>query len=171
MYSTQNHEAVTNTWGVGDIVRHCLVSVPQGLFWKLLLPSGGHGFVFMRVGCPYLPHDRDCIVSLGTECDIWGRNSKWPFDLSPGRAKSFPYDCCRTRLSNLPVQQIRSFCHQPSGAGPQPGAFCPVPALTNGMRLSSVPKARKAFSSDQRVKTLELPLQRRCSRHPPLAVA
>ena len=76
-----------------------------------------------------------------------------------------------SRLSNLPVQQIRSFCHQPSGAGPQPSAFCPVPALTNGMRLSSVPKARKAFSSDQRVKTRDLPLQRRCSRCPPPAVA
>lgn len=95
MYGTQNHEVVTNTvergrlrGGVGgmgaDIVRHCLVSVPQGLFWKVLLPSGGHGFVFMSVGCLYLPHDGDCIMSLGTERDFWGRNSKWPFDLSPG---------------------------------------------------------------------------------------
>ena len=71
-----------------DIVRHCLVSVPQDLFWKVLLPSGGHGFVFMSVGCLYLPHNGDCIMSLGTERDFWGRNSKWPFDLSPGRAKS-----------------------------------------------------------------------------------
>ena len=58
-----------------------------------------------------------------------------------------------------------------SGAGSQPGASCAMPALANGMRLSSVPKARKAFFSDQRVKTRELPLQSRCSSRPPPAVA
>ena len=72
MHGTENHEAATNTWGgVGGHGQALLgFSVPQGLLWKLLLPSGGHGFVFMSVGCPYLPHDGGCIVSLGTERDI-----------------------------------------------------------------------------------------------------
>ena len=53
------------------------------------------------------------------------------------------------RRSDLPRQQIRSFCHQPSGAVSQRGLLRYACSRQFGMRLSSVPKARKAFFSDQ----------------------